>query len=70
MTNNIKIHNQHEFQCMREAGALAAGCLDFINDYIKPGISTFEIDEDSSPVSFGLFPKEDIACEYLSLIHI
>ena len=21
-------------------------------------------DEDSSPVSFGLFPKEDIACEY------
>ena len=45
MTNNIKIHNQHEFQCMREAGALAAGCLDFITDYIKPGISTFEIDE-------------------------
>ena len=45
MTNNIKIHNQHEFQCMREAGALAAGCLDFITDYVKPGISTFEIDE-------------------------
>ena len=33
MTNNIKIHNQHEFQCMREAGALAARCLDLITDY-------------------------------------
>ena len=44
MTNNIKIHNQHEFECMREAGALAAGCLDHITDYIKPGISTLEID--------------------------
>ena len=45
MTNNIKIHNKHEFECMREAGALAAGCLDYITDYIKPGISTLEIDE-------------------------
>ena len=45
MTNNIKIHNQLEFKSMREVGALAAGCLDYITDYIKPGISTLEIDE-------------------------
>ena len=45
MTNNIKIHNQHEFESMRKVGALAAGCLDHITDYIKPGISTLEIDE-------------------------
>ena len=45
MTNNIKIHNQHEFESMRKAGALASGCLDHITDYIEPGISTSEIDD-------------------------
>ena len=45
MTNNIKIHSEEEFSQMRLAGALAAECLDYITDFIKPGISTLEIDK-------------------------
>ena len=45
MTNSIKIHNSNDFKNMRLAGQLAAECLDFITDFIKPGISTKEIDE-------------------------
>ncbi len=45
MTNNIKIHTEDEFVKMRLAGSLAANCLDFITDFIKPGISTLEIDK-------------------------
>ena len=45
MTNNIKIHNQDDFESMRIAGSLAADCLDYITDFIKPGISTLKIDE-------------------------
>ena len=66
MTNNIKIHNQHEFESMRKVGALAAGCLDHIMT-IKPGISTLEIDEichsyqversNSAPLNYKGFPK-------------
>ena len=44
MTNNIKLHNQVEFQAMRRAGEIAADCLDFITDFVKPGISTLELD--------------------------
>ena len=29
MTNNIKIHNQDDFESMRMAGSLAADCLDY-----------------------------------------
>ena len=43
MTNSIKIHNSNDFKNMRLAGQLAAECLDFITDFIKPGISTKEI---------------------------
>ena len=35
MTNNIKIHNDKDFQNMRLAGQLAADCLDFITDFIQ-----------------------------------
>ena len=45
MTNNIKLHNQVEFQAMRRAGEIAADCLDFITDFVKPGISTLELDK-------------------------
>ena len=45
MTNNIKIHSEEDFRQMRLAGALAAECLDYITDFIKPGISTLEIDK-------------------------
>ncbi len=45
MTNNIKIHNEDDFKNMRSAGQLAAECLDFITDFVKPGISTGELDD-------------------------
>ena len=45
MTNNIKIHSEEDFKQMRLAGALAAECLDYITDFISPGISTLEIDK-------------------------
>jgi len=45
MTNSIKIHNSDDFKNMRLAGQLAAECLDFITDFIKPGISTGQLDK-------------------------
>ena len=44
MTNNIKIHSDLDFENMRKAGSLAADCLDFITEYVKPGVSTLELD--------------------------
>ena len=45
MTNDIKLHNSDDFKGMRKAGRLASDCLDYITEYIKPGISTSEINE-------------------------
>ena len=41
--NKIKIHNEESFKKMRTAGELASDCLDYITDFIEPGISTDEI---------------------------
>ena len=43
MEKNIKLHTKNEFEGMRKAGSLAAECLDHVTDFIKPGISTEEI---------------------------
>ena len=40
MNKSIKIHNSSDFRGMRKAGKLAAQTLDYIADYIKPGVST------------------------------
>ena len=45
MTTDIKIHNGEDFQKMRKAGQLASECLDFITDYIEPGITTIKLNE-------------------------
>lgn len=37
---SIKIHSKADFESMRKAGRLAAETLDFITDYIKPGVTT------------------------------
>ena len=42
MTINIK--NPQEIEKMRVAGKLASEVLDFITPFIKPGITTEEID--------------------------
>ncbi len=45
MTKDIKLHNKGDFIEMRKAGKLAAQCLDYITEYIQPGISTSDINE-------------------------
>jgi methionyl aminopeptidase len=40
----IKIHGQEGFDGMRRAGRLAAETLDFITPYVKPGVTTGELD--------------------------
>lgn len=41
--NKIKIHDKESFVKMRKAGRLASDCLDFITDFIEPGITTEKI---------------------------
>ena len=41
---SIHIHNEEDFDGMRKAGRLAAETLDFITPYVKPGITTGELD--------------------------
>ena len=45
MKNNpsIIIHNEEDFVSMRNAGKLAASILDFITEFVKPGITTDEL---------------------------
>jgi methionyl aminopeptidase len=43
-TVRVKIHEPHEFEGMRRAGRLAADTLDFITPYIRPGMTTGELD--------------------------
>ena len=40
----IPIHGPADFEGMRKAGRLAADTLDYITDFVKPGISTAELD--------------------------
>lgn len=42
--SNITIHNQEDFVKMRASGKLAAEVLDFITDFVKPGVTTLELD--------------------------
>lgn len=41
----IIIKNKTEIKLMRKAGNIVGEALNYINDFIKPGISTFEIDK-------------------------
>src|SRR5258708_39587330 len=43
-SEQIKIHGADAFDGMRQAGRLAAATLDFITPYVKPGITTGELD--------------------------
>ena len=40
----IKIHTAQDFESMRRAGRLAAETLDYITDFVEPGIATDELD--------------------------
>ena len=41
---NINLKNAEEQQKMRVAGRLTADVLDMIGDYVKPGVTTQELD--------------------------
>ena len=45
MDNSIKLHTKDEFDFMRNAGQLASECLDYLTDFIKPGVSTQELND-------------------------
>jgi methionyl aminopeptidase len=64
----IKIHGPEAFQGMRKAGVLAAATLDFITPFVRPGITTgeldrlchgFIVDHDAipAPLNYRGFPK-------------
>ncbi len=64
----VKIHDRAEFDGMRRAGRLAAETLDFITPYVKPGVTTDELDRlchdfvverggVSAPLNYRGFPK-------------
>jgi methionyl aminopeptidase len=64
----IKLHGAEAFEGMRRAGALAAATLDFITPYVRPGVTTGELDRlchefvadhhaVSAPLNYRGFPK-------------
>ena len=44
-TNEIRLYDEEGFEGMRAAGRLVAEALDMIGDYVKPGVTTGEIDD-------------------------
>jgi methionyl aminopeptidase len=42
---SITIHKPEDFEKMRISGKLAAEVLDFIADYVKPGVTTLELND-------------------------
>lgn len=43
--SGIELHNINGFESMRKAGHLAAQTLDYITDFVKPGVTTEELDK-------------------------
>jgi len=67
----IIIKNQHEIELMKKAGRITAEALNLVSKFIKPGVSTFELDkiiEDSikksgaKPSFLGLYGFPASAC--------
>lgn len=44
-TNEIRLYDEEGFEGMRAAGRLVAESLDMIGDYVKPGVTTGELDD-------------------------
>jgi methionyl aminopeptidase len=66
--HRVKIHGPEAFEGMRRAGRLAAELLDFITPYVKPGVTTDELDRlcagytidhgaISAPLNYRGFPR-------------
>ncbi|MCI5043285.1 MAG: type I methionyl aminopeptidase [Aquisalinus sp.] len=43
-TGEIRLHTAEDFEGMRQAGKLAASCLDMLAEHVKPGVATEELD--------------------------
>ena len=67
-SGQIKIHGTDAFEGMRRAGMLAAATLDFITPYVRPGVTTGELDRlchgfivdqgaIAAPLNYRGFPK-------------
>ena len=41
----IKIHHAADFEGMRNAGKLAASCLDMLTEHVAPGVATGALDD-------------------------
>ena len=65
---SITIHNSQDFNSMRKAGRLAASVLDYITEFVKPGINTeylndlchkyiIEHNAIPAPLNYKGFPK-------------
>ena len=65
---SIKIHTEADFEGMRKAGKLAAMTLDFITEYVEPGVTTEKLDKlcadfiadhsgISAPMDYRGYPK-------------
>jgi methionyl aminopeptidase len=66
--SRVTLHGPEDFAAMRVAGRMAAECLDFITPYVKPGVTTNELDRlcaefvaerggVSAPLNYRGFPK-------------
>ncbi len=66
--NAIKLYDPADYEGMRRAGRLAAETLDMITEYVKPGVTTDELDRlcadfvtarnaISAPLNYRGFPK-------------
>lgn len=66
--SRITLHGPEGFDGMRRAGRLAAECLDYITPYVKPGVTTSELDAlcaeftasrgaISAPLNYRGFPR-------------
>ena len=45
MSNGIQLHTAADFEPMRRAGRLAANLLDYITEYVVPGVTTNRLDQ-------------------------
>ena len=43
--SGIELHGPDDFECMRIAGRLAAETLDYITDFVRPGVTTVGLDD-------------------------
>ena len=43
--SNVPIYNEEDFKGMRKAGKIAAEVLDYIADFVEPGVSTGYLDD-------------------------